>query len=133
MRKNIEKSSRAKADLFELLVCQGLINYFHLPKNYVKEIKALRKTLSDFPDGKLRIKDQEEKAKRLLPHIGKLLKRKSKTQGQIKDVLWIGRVFRVNKTLADVKVIFGNNESVGISLKSVGVGTGTQKNIGYQG
>jgi len=132
MKKNIEKSSRAKADFFELLICQGLINYFRLPRNYTEEIKALRKTLSTFPDGKLRIKDQEEKAKRLLPHIGNLLKRKSKTQGQIKEILWIGRAFRANKTLADVKVIFGNNDSIGISLKSVGVGTGTQKNIGYK-
>ena len=132
MKKNIEKSSRAKADFFELLICQGLINYFRLPRNYTEEIKTLRKTLSTFPDGKLRIKDQEEKAKRLLPHIGNLLKRKSKTQGQIKEILWIGRAFRANKTLADVKVIFGNNDSIGISLKSVGVGTGTQKNIGYK-
>ncbi len=132
MKKNIEKSSRAKADFFELLICQGLINYFRLPRNYTEEIKTLRKTLSIFPDGKLRIKDQEEKAKRLLPHIGNLLKRKSKTQGQIKEILWIGRAFRANKTLADVKVIFGNNDSIGISLKSVGVGTGTQKNIGYK-
>lgn len=132
MNKNIEKSSRAKADLFELLICEGLINYFRLTSKYSKEIKDLRKTLSTFPDGKLRIKEQELNAQRLLPHIGKLLKRKGQSQGKVKDVLWIGRTFRVNKTLADVKVIFGNNDSVGISLKSVGVGTGTQKNIGYQ-
>ena len=132
VNKNIEKSNRAKADLFELLITQGLINYFRLQINYLKQVTDLKTNLMNFPDGDKRINEQERKAKNLLPNIIKLLKRKVKSQGEIVGVIWIGRNFVKTQSLADIKIDFNDKSSLGISLKSVGVGTGTQKNVGYK-
>ena len=127
VNKNIEKSNRAKADLFELLITQGLINYFRLQINYLKQVTDLKTNLMNFPDGDKRINEQERKAKNLLPNIIKLLKRKVKSQGEIVGVIWIGRNFVKTQSLADIKIDFNDKSSLGISLKSVWVGTGTQK------
>ncbi|MBU3940565.1 MAG: hypothetical protein KKH88_01405 [Nanoarchaeota archaeon] len=132
VNKNIEKSNRAKADLFELLITQGLIDYFRLQINYLKQITDLKTNLMNFPDGNKRIYEQENKAKNLLPNIIKLLKRKVKNQGKIKGIVWIGRNFVKTQSLADIKIDFNDKSALGISLKSVGVGTGTQKNVGYK-
>lgn len=131
MNKNSEKSNRAKADLFELLFTEKLINEYSVKKSYLLDIKEIKKYLLATSKGIFKIKEQEERIKLIIPFSIKFLNDEIKKRGKIVDVEWTGRIFHKTNSLADVVILFENKEKLEISLKSVGVGTGTQKNIGY--
>lgn len=124
-----EKSSRSKADLFEVLIADGLARYFRINKNYEQEISELKNTISDFRDGRYRIAEQENKAKRALEVIINFFEI---PYNKIKDVEWIGRKHQTEHTLSDIDITDETDNIIGISVKSVRTGTGTQKNLGYE-
>jgi len=129
--KGLEKSSRSKADLFELLVAELLIRQFSLRETYKKEITALEEKILKFPDGKRRIREQVERAEILSPVLIKFLKRKLNSKGKITNIEWVGRLHKTKGTVSDINISFEHGQ-LKLSLKSVGSGTGTLKNIGAE-
>jgi len=124
-----EKSSRSKADLFEVLIADGLTKYFKIKKSFEHEIFELRNTLLSFRDGRYRIAEQETNARRALEIIIDFLSKHK--INKIKDVDWIGRKHQTEHTLSDIDLTDEGDNLIGISVKSVRTGTGTQKNLGY--
>jgi len=128
-----EKSSRSKADLFEVLIAQSLIDYYKLEKDYSGEINNLNKYIKkSFSDADIRITEQEERVNLvlnpLIPYINKIIEK----NGKIVDIKWIGRLHQVEKTLSDVDISFSSDLVLGLSLKSTRSGFGTQKNLGLR-
>jgi hypothetical protein len=126
MKNGKEKSNRAKADLFELLVAKGLANFYKTNDNFDQEIEEIKnKILKSFDGDETQIKQQ--------------LERFDKTEGvlegwlvgekilEVKKVIWVGRD---KESISDVELILSNGSIKGISIKSVCHGTGTEKNIG---
>lgn len=132
MNKNIEKSNRAKADLFELLFVDFLTSKYAIKRDYSKEIKKLKDFLKKFPDGIARINEQKDRVKIVILFSLDLLNEEVRKRGKIVDIVWTGRIFKKTKSIADLIISFTDKTNMGISLKSVGSGTGTQKNIGYE-
>lgn len=124
-----EKSSRSKADYFEVLIANSLAKHYKVGKTFDREISELEETILDFDDGKDRINEQKERAKKTSEMLIQFLMKEGITN--VKDVEWVGRHHQKRHTLSDVDLILTNNEGIGISLKSVGSGLGTQKNLGY--
>jgi len=126
-----EKSSRSKADLFEVKVTQGLIKHYNINRDYSKEIRDLEVQIRNFTNGERRLGEQFERIDMIVPEIIKFLDGELNKNKKIKDVKWIGRKHKKEASLSDVDIIFADNTIIGVSLKSVGSGTGTQKNLGY--
>jgi hypothetical protein len=125
-----EKSSRSKADYFEVLIAEHIARHYDLGVNFRKEIKELKINVLIFKDGNERIEEQEKKASKTAEKIIKFFKENS--VGKIKHVEWIGRLHQSEETLSDVNVNTDEDEVIGISLKSIRIGTGTQKNLGKE-
>ena len=123
-----EKSSRSKADYFEVLIAASLAKHYKVKKNFEKDIKALRLSVMEFKDGDERVEEQEDKAKQTSTKLIKFLG--SEDISTINDVEWIGRLHQTEETLSDVNISLDDGEVVGISFKSTRGGTGTQKNLG---
>lgn len=128
-----KKSSRSKADLFELLLVKELNKYSKLScLNLNDEIKNLINKIKLFKDGSTRIKEQNKRVRLLLPYITKELNKLITTEGKIIKIVWIGRDWQTHKTLADIDIKFLSGKIIGISTKSTRSGKGTQKNIGLK-
>lgn len=126
-----EKSSRSKADYFEVLIADKLAKHYKVGKNFQREVADLEKEVAlACVDSENRIIEQKERAKNTSGKLIDFLVGEGITR--IKDVEWIGRYHQTKHTLSDVDLILDNNEKIGISLKSVGSGLGTQKNLGYR-
>lgn len=127
------KSSRSKADLFEVLVAIELSQYYGLnTKSLEKEKNKLEQEISKFRDGKRRVEEQYERTKILIPFLIKKLDTEIISDyGKPSEIRWIGRRWQEEATLSDIDLIFNSGFSMGISLKSTRHGSGTQKNIGY--
>ena len=127
------KSSRAKADLFEVLIALGLRSKYRLEISDLTSVaETLTITLEKFRDGEQRIREQKQRATLALPKIIQELKSHpifKKGKGVVK-VDWVGRKLRAKEPLSDVDLLFKSGNSIGISLKSTRSGKGTQKNIG---
>ena len=125
-----EKSNRSKADYFELLLTESLIKRYGINKSYQKDI-AERKAwiIVNFPDGKDRVIEQESRVPSTSSKLIDFLFTENITVA--KDVDWVGRLHQTEHTISDIDVILPNNDIIGISVKSVKVGSGTQKNLGY--
>lgn len=126
----LKKSSRSKADLFEVLIADYLAKSFRIKKNFQKEINSLTNLLKKFENGQFRTKEEQIRAKQTAIELIKFLKREN--INNVKDIEWVGRQHQVQKTLSDVDLTLTNNEVIGISLKSTRIGLGTQKNLGYR-
>ncbi len=128
-----QKSSRSKADLFELLLVVELNRYYKLPyQDSEIEIKKLISKIMDFKDGSVRIEEQKDRVKFLLPFLVKELDKLIIVNGKPIEVRWIGRKWQTNKTLSDINIKFLSGKNIGISTKSTRSGKGTQKNIGLK-
>jgi len=126
----MEKSSRSKADYFEVLIADKLAKHYKVGKNFQREVAELEEEIAlAFVDGEHRIFEQKGRAKNTSEKLINFLMEEGITK--IKDVEWIGRYHQTKHTLSDVDLILDNNEKIGVSLKSVGSGLGTQKNLGY--
>lgn len=125
----MEKSSRSKADYFEVLIADKLAKHYKVGKNFQREITELEEEIAlAFVDGEYRIFEQKGRAKNTSEKLINFLMGERITK--IKDVEWIGRYHQTKHTLSDVDLILDSNEKIGVSLKSVGSGLGTQKNLG---
>jgi len=128
------KSSRSKADLFEVLVAIGLSDVYKLKKDKLEKIKQeLESIISKFPNGEKRTEEQYKRASILIPVlIEKLNSDIIPTHGGIKTINWIGRRWQEEETLSDLDLTFDSDFVMGVSLKSTRQGLGTQKNLGYE-
>ncbi len=128
-----QKSSRSKADLFELLLAVELNKCYKLPyRDLEAEIKKLISKVMDFKDGLVRVEEQKSRVKFLLPFLVKELDKLIMIDGKPVEVRWIGRKWQTNKTLSDINIKFLSGKNIGISTKSTRSGKGTQKNIGLK-
>ncbi len=127
------KSSRSKADLFEVLVAIELSQHFGLStESLEKERVKLEYGISKFRNGERRTEEQYKRTKILVPSlIKKLSTEVVPTYGKLSEVRWIGRRWQEEGTLSDIELTFKSENSIGVSLKSTRQGRGTQKNIGY--
>ncbi|MBI3291110.1 hypothetical protein HYZ76_02395 [Candidatus Falkowbacteria bacterium] len=131
IKDGLEKSSRSKADLFELLIARSLANHYGIDNNFGKSINTLKKKIIfGFGDGLIRVIEQEEKSRKVTNNIINFLIREKVPS--IKNVKWIGRNHQKEATLSDVDLVLDNGKIIGISLKSTRLGSGTQKNLGYK-
>ncbi|PIR24495.1 hypothetical protein COV42_00185 [Candidatus Campbellbacteria bacterium CG11_big_fil_rev_8_21_14_0_20_44_21] len=128
------KSSRSKADLFEVLVAIRLSNIYKLKKDKFEKAKQeLENIISKFPDGEKRIEEQHRRSKILTPTlVEKLNSEIIPIHGKLKAIDWIGRRWQEEETLSDLDLTFDSGFLMGISLKSTRQGLGTQKNLGYE-
>jgi len=126
----LKKSSRSKADLFEVLIADYLAKAFKIKKDFKKEINNLTNLLKKFENGQLRTEEEQIRAKQTAIELIKFLKREN--VNNVKDVEWVGRQYQTQKTLSDVDLILTNSDVIGVSLKSTRIGLGTQKNLGYR-
>jgi hypothetical protein len=127
------KSSRSKADLFEVLVVIELSQYYGFNTDgFKKEKDKLEHEISKFRNGNRRTEEQYKRAKILIPPLIKKLDTEVvPIYGRPSEIKWIGRRWQEEATLSDIEIDFKSNNSIGISLKSTRQGKGTQKNIGY--
>jgi len=126
----MEKSNRSKADYFEALIADKLAKHYKIGENFQCEVTELEEEIAlAFIDGEYRIFEQKGRAKNTSEKLINFLMGEGITK--IKDVEWIGRYHQTKHTLSDVDLILGNNKKIGVSLKTVGSGLGTQKNLGY--
>jgi len=126
-----EKSSRSKADYFESLVAEKLRLKFGLKTSFQPLINGIRdEIISKYRDGEQRIAEQENRAHKVFQPLTNFLKKEGITK--VRKVQWIGREHQTQHTLSDVDLILPDDKIVGISLKSVGAGSGTLKNMGYR-
>ena len=126
----LKKSSRSKADLFEVLIANYLAKVFRIKKNFKKETNNLTNLLKRFENGQFRTEEEQIRAKQTSIELIKFLKREN--INNVKDVEWVGRQYQTQKTLSDVDLILTNSDVIGVSLKSTRIGLGTQKNLGYR-
>jgi hypothetical protein len=126
----LKKSSRSKADLFEILIADKIADSFGIKKDFKNNIDDLKNILKKFENGQFRNEEEQRRAKQTTIELLKFLKHEN--INNIKNVEWIGRRHQAQKTLSDVDLILTNNEVIGISLKSTRIGLGTQKNLGYK-
>lgn len=128
------KSSRSKADLFEILVAIGLCDVYKLNKSKLEKIKReLESIISKFPNGEKRTEEQYKRADILIPAlVEKLNSEVIPAHGKIKSIDWIGRRWQKEETLSDLDLTFDDDFLMGVSLKSTRQGLGTQKNLGYE-
>ncbi len=126
------KSSRLKADYFEVLIAVELARKFKVASSALEEsLETIRKTLLKTSNGYGKREEQESRAFLALPIIVKtLMIAKVFKEQDLAEVMWVGRNWQKNKTLSDVNLIFQSGNYIGISLKSTRGGSGTQKNIG---
>jgi len=130
-RNGSEKSSRSKADYFELLVAEKLRLKFGLATSFQPLINEIRnEIISKYRDGEQRVAEQENRNRKVYQPLLNFLTEEGITK--VRKVDWIGRHYQVQHTLSDVDLTLPNDEVIGISLKSVGAGSGTLKNMGYR-
>lgn len=116
------KSSRYKAELFELLVASGCARHAGLSKSFDGEIAEVKRKLPV-----LQAVDQNERVTRAMPHIQRLLAWTKGRYGELVDVKWVGRDL---ESPSDVDISFSGGSALGLSLKSVESGYGTLRNVG---
>ncbi|KKT91501.1 MAG: hypothetical protein UW92_C0011G0003 [Candidatus Jorgensenbacteria bacterium GW2011_GWA2_45_13] len=129
-----KKSSRSKADLFEVLIAIELSKYYGLDiYGLMKEKEKLEAEISKFINGERRTTEQYNRVVLLTPILIKKINSELCAQyGKPVKIDWMGRRWQREATLSDVVIYFNAGEVMGISLKSTRQGKGTQKNIGYR-
>ena len=131
---SMRKSSRSKADLFEILVAIGLCDVYKLKKDNLLRLRhELESKISKFSNGETRTEEQYKRSGILTPAlVEKLESDIIPTHGNVISIDWIGRRWQEEETLSDLYLTFDSGFSMGIALKSTRQGLGTQKNLGYE-
>lgn len=124
------KSNRAQADYFELLVCQYICHKYNIRFAYSKNLAELSNYILDLPNGKNRLKLQNDNLLKLALKIDEVLEDEISRKGKIVEVIWVGRKIAI-KTTSDVDVEHISHKFTKFSVKSIfKTGLGTIKNIG---
>ena len=130
---NKEKSNRAQADYFELLVCQYICHLYGVTFSYSQDLAKLSNKVLKKKDGKERLKLQNDNFIKIQPEIRKVLKSEIAQKGKIVKVIWTGRDFVVEQSTSDVDAHHASNKKTRFSVKSIAEsGTGTLKNLGLR-
>ena len=102
----LKKSSRSKADLFEVLVADYLARVFKIKKDFKKDINNLTNLLKKFENGQFRNEEEQIRAKQTATELIKFLEQEG--INNIKNVEWVGRYHQTKGTLSDVDLILEN-------------------------
>lgn len=130
---NKEKSNRAQADYFELLVCQYICHLYKVTFSYSEDLAKLSNKVLEKVDGPARLKLQNNNFIKIQPDIKQILDEEIKKKGKIVNVIWVGRHFVIEQTTSDVDAEHSTNKKTRFSIKSIEKsGTGTLKNIGLR-
>lgn len=132
MKNNQEKSNRLAADYFELLVAQGISDWFGTGDSYISQIDGLRSDLLKKGGGQKKVTAQNEHFEKSIKQTLAYIEKFQKVHGAINKVEWVGRYFKIIKSKADVIVSFKDKSKIGLSVKSVGSGSGTLDNAGKE-
>ena len=132
-KSNKEKSNRAQADYFELLVCQHICHLYKVTFSYSKDLAKLSNKVLERADGAIRLKLQNDNFIKIQPEIKKILDEAIKKKGRIVKVVWVGRHFVIEQTTSDIDAEHSTNKKTRFSIKSIEKsGTGTLKNSGLR-
>lgn len=127
-----KKSSRSKADMFEVLLALRLSDHYGLETTLLKkELAVLEAELARFLNGERRVSEQQQRLNILLPILVKELDDALVPEsGKPVEIKWVGREWQARRTLSDINIKFSSGYRLGISVKSTRSGKGTQKNLG---
>jgi hypothetical protein len=131
--KSRKKSSRSKADLFEILIAIKLREKFKLKKEDLEvELIKIKKHINknSYKDEDVRIKEQTERAEITSSFLAKKVVEISIKNGQPIKIDWVGRKWQDEGSVSDIDITFKNGYMMGFSIKSTRNGFGTQRNIG---
>jgi len=130
MKNRKVKSNRAQADYFELLVCQYICHLYNITFSYSKDLAKLSNKILVLPDGKARLKLQNDNFIKIQPKIKDILDFEISQKGKVINVIWVGRNLLI-ETTSDVDAEHISKQMTRFSIKSVAnTGTGTLKNLG---
>ena len=130
MKNRKVKSNRAQADYFELLVCQYICHLYNVTFSYSKDLAKLSNKILILPDGKARLKLQNNNFIKIQPKIKEILDYEIGQKGKVVRVIWVGRNLLI-ETTSDVDAEHINKQRTRFSIKSIAnTGTGTLKNLG---
>ena len=131
--KNKEKSNRAQADYFELLVCQYVCHLYNITFSYSEDLAKLSNQVLVKLDGRERLKLQNDNFIKIQPEIKKILDWEISKKGKIIGVIWTGRHFVIEQSTSDVDAEHVTKKKTRFSIKSIAKsGTGTLKNLGLR-
>lgn len=128
------KSNRAQADYFELMICQHICQEFNVPFIYTKNLAELSNQVLTLPNGRERLKLQNDNLIKVIPKINEILQYEIKInkKGKIIEVIWVGRKIII-KTTSDIDVKHYTTRFTKFSVKSIyKTGFGTIKNLGMK-
>jgi hypothetical protein len=126
------KSNRAQADYFELLVCQYICHKHNIRFAYSANLAKLSNLILDLPNGKERLKLQNNNLLKLTSKLDNILNFEVSRKGKIIDIIWVGRQLII-KTTSDIDVEHVAHEFTKFSVKSIfKTGFGTIKNLGMR-
>ncbi len=132
MKDRKEKSNRAQADYFELLVAHYICHLYNIRFSHSKEIATLSNQILSLPDGTNRLKLQNDNLLKLTPKLKKILLFEVSKKGKIIEVIWQGRKLAI-KTTSDVDAEHITHKFTRFSIKSISEsGLGTIKNLGMR-
>lgn len=130
MKNRKVKSNRAQADYFELLVCQYICHLYKVTFSYSEDLAKLSNKILILPDGKERLKLQNDNFIKIQPKIKGILDYEISQKGKVIRVIWVGRNLLI-ETTSDVDAEHFNRQKTRFSIKSIAnSGTGTLKNLG---
>lgn len=130
MKNRKVKSNRAQADYFELLVCQYICHLYKVTFSYSEDLAKLSNKILALPDGKARLKLQNDNFIKIQPKIKEILDYEIGQKGKVIRVIWVGRNLLI-ETTSDVDAEHINKQKTRFSIKSIAnTGTGTLKNLG---
>jgi len=130
---NNEKSNRAQADYFELLVCQYICHLYKVTFSYSEDLAKLSNKVLERADGAIRLKLQNDNFIKIQPEVKKILDEEIKKKGDIVGVIWTGRHFVIEQSTSDVDAVHHSRSKTRFSIKSIEKsGTGTLKNLGLK-
>lgn len=129
--KNKQKSNRAQADYFELLVCQYICHLYNVTFSYSEDLAKLSNQVLSKSDGRERMKLQNNNFIKIQPEIKKILDDEINKKGKIVGVVWTGRYFVIEQSTSDVDAEHLTKKKTRFSIKSIAKsGAGTLKNLG---
>ena len=130
MKNRKVKSNRAQADYFELLVCQYICHLYRVTFSYSKDLAKLSNKVLVLPNGKERLKLQNDNFIKIQPKIKEILDYEIGQKGKVIRVIWVGRNLLI-ETTSDVDAEHISKQKTRFSIKSIAnTGTGTLKNLG---
>ena len=128
LNKNKEKSNRAQADYFELLVCQYICHLYNITFSYSEDLAKLSNQVLAKLDGRERLKLQNDNFIKNSTGNQKNIRLGNIQKGKIICVIWTGRHFVIEQSTSDVDAEHITKKKTRFSIKSIAKsGTGTLK------